>query len=575
MPSRHKKFRNSPRPSFQELRHHHNIDHVIDSDHNILTHGDHVCPHPKISHRNQFDGTFTMVEVPSFMVGATQPTGTFSVKTITPSLPSDIGSTVGITTNPTFSPGSGDGIHGDCHDVQQYGISDCYYISPCDELIELALYLMNQIVVKNSDGTYTVKFYDTASSTIYNIIVNNQININGNPCRPNPMTGAIGIPILEKAYAWFKTRGANPTYSSLNWGFPSVAFTDLGCGIVNVTTGNAAGLASILVQYSRGMPMVLTTPGTITQNAPLIPSHVYSVLSINLDSLNNPISVIVYNPWGVDGIGLDGNPSDGIVTLSWPQLCANNNGYLLLVNTYPSYLNLTKPVVSLSSSSTTSIPSNVMPTTSSSSTTANTTPINVALFGTTLSSSNYNNNIPGYGPQNAINGDRTGKNWGNGGGWSALAMGPGSWLEVDFPTSQTISEIDIFSTQDQYTNPTTPTPTMLAMAYGLVDFDLQYWDGSNFVLIPGGNIRGNTLVWCKVSFSPITTSKIRIIPITSRDGWIRVVELEAWTIGTTTVVPSPLPVTPPTPTTSNTPIADEHTAKGMPLTAAWFAKQGL
>src|SRR5262249_11871973 len=51
----------------------------------------------------------------------------------------------------------------------------------------------------------------------------------------------------------------------------------------------------------------------------------------------------------------------------------------------------------------------------------------------------------GYGPDGAINGDRRGVNWGNGGGWTdgTPAAYP-DWLEVDFAGNQTINEIDVF-----------------------------------------------------------------------------------------------------------------------------------
>src|SRR4051812_6439132 len=73
-------------------------------------------------------------------------------------------------------------------------------------------------------------------------------------------------------------------------------------------------------------------------------------------------------------------------------------------------------------------------------------PINVAAAanGATASASSiYNAGHPASG---AINGDRSGANWGSGGGWSdATPDAFPDWLQVDFGASATIDEIDVFS----------------------------------------------------------------------------------------------------------------------------------
>ncbi len=85
---------------------------------------------------------------------------------------------------------------------------------------------------------------------------------------------------------------------------------------------------------------------------------------------------------------------------------------------------------------------------------------------------------PGYAPLGAINGDRTGANWGASGGWNdGTANSWPDWLEVDFSGSQTINEVDVFSVQDNYASPVAPTPTMTFTQYGLQNFEVQYLDG--------------------------------------------------------------------------------------------------
>src|SRR5207302_6079360 len=80
--------------------------------------------------------------------------------------------------------------------------------------------------------------------------------------------------------------------------------------------------------------------------------------------------------------------------------------------------------------------------------------VNVALAangGVATASSSYNANYPVA----AVNdGDRTGANWGAGGGWNdATANSYPDWVQIDFSSSETINEIDLFTIQDNYTSP--------------------------------------------------------------------------------------------------------------------------
>src|SRR5713101_3342311 len=67
--------------------------------------------------------------------------------------------------------------------------------------------------------------------------------------------------------------------------------------------------------------------------------------------------------------------------------------------------------------------------------------------------------------------------------------------------------------------------------YGLSQYEVQYWDGSAWTDVTGGNITGNNKVWRKFIFSAITTSKIKVLTHASTDGYSRLVEVEAWGSG--------------------------------------------
>lgn len=131
-------------------------------------------------------------------------------------------------------------------------------------------------------------------------------------------------------------------------------------------------------------------------------------------------------------------------------------------------------------------------------------------------------------PSAAINGEHKGLDYFNNGTWHSGAQTFPQWLQVDFNGSKTIDEIDVYTVQDNYTSPSEPTTTMTFSLYGLTGYDVQYWNGSAWVTIPNGSVTGNNKVWRQFTFSPVTTTKIRVLTGSSVDGWSRITELEAW-----------------------------------------------
>jgi RHS repeat-associated protein len=160
--------------------------------------------------------------------------------------------------------------------------------------------------------------------------------------------------------------------------------------------------------------------------------------------------------------------------------------------------------------------------------------VNVALTsqGATATASSTYSGGGSYPATGAINGERAGRDWGTGAsGWNDDGAGAGvfpAWLQVNFAGSKTIDRIDVFTGQDAYASPIEPTATMSFTLYGLRDFDIQTWNGSAWVTVPGGSITNNTLVWRTVSFPALTTDRIRVSVNATPDGYSRITELEAW-----------------------------------------------
>src|SRR6185436_11614440 len=180
---------------------------------------------------------------------------------------------------------------------------------------------------------------------------------------------------------------------------------------------------------------------------------------------------------------------------------------------------------------------------------------NVALAangGVASASSTYDNNFPVM----AVNdGDRLGLNWGNGGGWAdgTPNVWP-DWVEIDFNASYPINEIDFFTLQDDYQNPIPPTLNMTFTLWGVTDFEVQYWTGSTWADVPGGNATGNNHVWRQFTFATITTAKIRVLINNALASYSRVTEIEAYNAGT-----NPTPTITPTATATSTPTATATT----------------
>lgn len=173
-------------------------------------------------------------------------------------------------------------------------------------------------------------------------------------------------------------------------------------------------------------------------------------------------------------------------------------------------------------------------------------------------SSTYSGN---YSPDAVINGNRTGRGWNTAtyltnGGWNDANTTYPDYLTITFAGIRYIDEIDVYTLQDNYPTATTdPSATLTFTKYGIINFNVQYWDGSVWVTVPGGAITNNNLVWRQIKLAtPVTTDKIRI-EITAAKTNSRLVEVEAWGYDTVidyTTVPTGVSISPTTLTLNTT-----------------------
>jgi hypothetical protein len=137
-----------------------------------------------------------------------------------------------------------------------------------------------------------------------------------------------------------------------------------------------------------------------------------------------------------------------------------------------------------------------------------------------------------YSAGSAIDGEHRGVNWENGGGWNDDTRD--QWpdtLEVAFSGARTINEVRVYTLQNNFHNPVEPDANTPADVYGIRDFDVQYWDGANWVNVPGGHVIGNDKAMRVFTFPDILTSKIRVVVNNGRVYYSRIVEIEAFGCG--------------------------------------------
>jgi hypothetical protein len=163
------------------------------------------------------------------------------------------------------------------------------------------------------------------------------------------------------------------------------------------------------------------------------------------------------------------------------------------------------------------------------------TSVDVALAGNggvaSASSTLRAANLPRY----VNDGQRSGAGWSTGGGGWADAS-PGvfpDWVEVDFAGAKTIDRIVVYSVQDNFQSPVEPTDAMTFSLYGMTAFDVQAWTGSAWTTL--ASVTGNNLVKRTVTFSPYTTTRVRVLTKGVADNtWSRITEIEAWTTASST-----------------------------------------
>jgi Ca2+-binding RTX toxin-like protein len=204
-------------------------------------------------------------------------------------------------------------------DVNQGNLGDCYFLAGLASIAQKGPGWIHERICDLGDDTYAVMFEGSY------IRVDNQLPTAAPGGGPEfagfGLEGSMWVPIMEKAFAYWRDSG-DRSYGALDGGDRDEPFDMLGIQCEDFWDGDNDDLLQGLWNAVAGGNAVTasTESGEFENGMMLVPSHVYSVVSVNL----NDQTVRLRNPWGTDAGGESGDWHDG-----------NNDGYITLsINTF-------------------------------------------------------------------------------------------------------------------------------------------------------------------------------------------------------------------------------------------------
>jgi hypothetical protein len=240
--------------------------------------------------------------------------------------PSDAGTQYWCGNDPLFAPAGPSQ-----NDIYQGGVGDCYFLATLSATAKTDPNRIRNSVVDLGDGTYAVQFWSGGSPQYVRVDAELSIDSYGDHTYAGlGRDNSIWVPVIEKAFAAFRT-GAN-TYASISTGWMYEAFGDLGSTSTNLWSWSSgiSLLNYIEGELTAGKAVTIATPSTIIGGCPCVGSHAYMVDHVNYETINVgwfkitiPVSVVLRNPWGFDGVSDGSDPSDGYVTVSADQAFSN------------------------------------------------------------------------------------------------------------------------------------------------------------------------------------------------------------------------------------------------------------
>jgi hypothetical protein len=147
-------------------------------------------------------------------------------------------------------------------------------------------------------------------------------------------------------------------------------------------------------------------------------------------------------------------------------------------------------------------------------------------------SSTLDNDKVKFSPDSVIDGDRSGCQWNNGGGWSSGFYATDKnteYVQIDFAKKTKLTEINIFTLHEDYKHILEPDKNMVS-TIGMKEFDVKYYDeiAGKWIIISKEN---SAKVWTNIRLEKsIETFRISIdVKGTVKgDDYARIVKVEAF-----------------------------------------------
>lgn len=210
-------------------------------------------------------------------------------------------------------------------DVRQGGLGDCYFLAGLAAIAGDNPQAIRQNVADFDDGTFGVRLGNSFYRVDDDLPVYTASSATPAYAKLGPQS-SMWVAVYEKAFAHYRY-GSN-SYGSIEGGWSievNRAFGSVSAGARSLTGYlSATEIANDLYnRWSSGQAVTIgflreRTTGAGT--APLIMGHMYTVAQVVRNGSGVVTSIVLRNPWGVDGTGSDADPSDGLVTVSAAQL---------------------------------------------------------------------------------------------------------------------------------------------------------------------------------------------------------------------------------------------------------------
>ena len=222
------------------------------------------------------------------------------------------------------------GSSGPSHlDEDQGYLGDCYLISSLGSIADSSPAAIENMIVANGDGTWTVRFYDNGKADY--VTVNDMLPTSGGTLifdgygygATNP--SGLWIALIEKAYAqWDETgnegRGNVNSYTDIEGGWMAdVDAQVLGHAAASYNVYSSSDQQALISGVTNKQAVTIGTDSSNNSNDTLsyglYGGHAYAVVGYNASSQ----TFTLYNPWGID------QPQ----ALTWSQLTATCDGFVV------------------------------------------------------------------------------------------------------------------------------------------------------------------------------------------------------------------------------------------------------